>query len=305
MKITYEMNPPRIMANCSNGNCNNPNIIHRSERFDLQSLNNDLARFYSRVMALDGLAYMIHVTDSVLGIPRLSSIRVGREIVHKHKQRARCSIRVRDRNMNAVIQLVADAILDGIDGLLIIKGDEPKHSSIDSALKPSNVIKFLNEHGFSKHIRLYLSIDAENYTEDELNRKISAEPHGLITQSISSIEPLELLVDRVKANNMCIIPCIMVPSPKNRVSAASINLDWSKYEQDVESFILEAYRLCGEVMITSPNSFNDGIDILKRLMQGKTYQKDTIQGSVTGVVYKEREEERFEAEDSMKGTSAQ
>lgn len=293
MKITYEMNPPRIMTSNSDGNYNSPTTPHRSERFDLQSLNNDLARFYSRIMALDGLAYMIHITDSVLGIPRLSSIRVGREIVHRYKQRVRCSIRVRDRNMNAIIQLVTDAILDGIDGLLIIKGDEPKHSSIDSALKPSNVIKFLNEHGFSKHIRLYLSIDAENYSEDELNRKINAEPHGLITQSISSIEPLELLVDRVKANNMCIIPCIMVPSPKNRVSAASINLDWSKYDQDVESFILEAYKLCGEVMITSPNSFNDGIDILKRLMQDKTYKTDTIQGgSVREVTYKEKSEEK-------------
>ncbi len=297
MKIAYEMNPPRIMVSSSNSN--------RSERFDLQSLSSDIERFYSRVMALDGLAYMIHVTDSVLGIPRLSSIRIGREIMHRYKQRTRCSIRVRDRNMNAVLQLVTDAILDGIDGLLIIKGDEPKHSSVDSAVKPSSVVKFLNEHGFSKHIRLYLSIDAENYSEDELNRKVSAEPHGLITQSISSLEPLALLADRVKANNMCIIPCIMVPSPKNRTSAASINLDWSKYEQDVESFVLEAYRLCGEVMVTSPNSFNDGIDILKRLMQGKAFPERYMQrgSEKVGAVYREKEVEKFDEGGSMKGNN--
>ncbi|MEM2516742.1 MAG: methylenetetrahydrofolate reductase [Candidatus Nitrosocaldus sp.] len=290
MKITYEMNPPRIMTSNSHSNCNYPNTS-QIERFDLQSLNSDLARFYSRVRALSGLAYMIHVTDSVLGIPRLSSISIGREIVHKHKLRTRCSIRVRDRNTNAILQLVTDAILAGIDGLLVIKGDEPKHSSIDSALKPSSVVRFMNEHGFSKHIRLYLSIDAENYSEDELNRKISAEPHGLITQSISSLEPLVLLADKVKANNMCIVPCIMVPSPKNRASAESINLDWSRYEHDLESFVLEAYRLCGEVMITSPNSFNDGIDTLKRLMYGKVYKKGTMQrGSNTvGVEYKGEE----------------
>jgi hypothetical protein len=292
MKITYEMNPPRIMASLSNSNYNDPNTPKR-ERFDLQSLSSDLERFYCRVRMLYGLAHMIHVTDSVLGIPRLSSVSIGREIVQKHKLRARCSIRVRDRNTNAILQLVTDAIIAGIDGLLVIKGDEPRHSSIDSALKPSSVVKFLNEHGFSKHIRLYLSIDAENYSEDELNRKISAEPHGLITQSLSSLEPLVSLADRVKANNMCIVPCIMVPSPKNKASASSINLDWSRYEHDVESFVLEAYSLCGEVMITSPNSFNDGINILKRVMYGKAYQRGTVQrGSDTvGVEYKEKEGE--------------
>ncbi|MDW8000407.1 MAG: hypothetical protein RMI32_05280 [Candidatus Nitrosocaldus sp.] len=289
MKITYEMNPPRIMASSRDSNENPASDGDRVEHFDIRSLSSDLERFYSRVGMLDGLVHTIHVTDSVLGTPRLSSISVGREIVHGYRQRARCSIRVRDRNMNAILQLVTDAILAGIDGLLIIKGDEPRHSSIDSALRPSSVVRFLNDHGFSKHIRLYLSIDAENYSEDELNRKLSAEPHGLITQSISSLDPLLSLVDRVKANNMCIVPCIMVPSPKNRASASSINLDWSMYEHDVESFALEAYSLCGEVMITSPNSFNDGVSILKRLVHGKVNQKDSIRGSDgSEAIYKEK-----------------
>jgi hypothetical protein len=57
--------------------------------------------------------------------------------------------------------------------------------------------------------------------------------------------------------------------------------------------VLEAYSLCGEVMITSPNSFNDGINILKRVMYGKAYQRGTVQrGSDTvGVEYKEKEGE--------------
>jgi hypothetical protein len=57
----------------------------------------------------------------------------------------------------------------------------------------------------------------------------------------------------------------MIPSSKNKASAKNINLDWSNYENNIEEFIKQAYIICGEVMITSPNSFNDGVEIIKRL----------------------------------------
>lgn len=249
MRISYEMNPPKI--------------VH-DDKFSIDVLRSDLDRFYFRVGMLKGLVEFIHVTDSVLGIARLSSVSIASNIVSKYDQRVRCSIRVRDRNMNAIMQLVADAILAGVDGLLMVKGDKPKDGSRDSALTASNVVKLLNEHGFSKHIRLYLSI-AEDVSEHELLRKMSVEPYGFITQSITSIERVEALADRVKSNNKCIIPCIMLPSSKNKASAESINLNWSNYENNIEEFIKQAYSICGEVMITSPNSFSEGIHVIRRI----------------------------------------
>ncbi len=250
MRISYEMNPPKI--------------VNQGEKFSIDKLRSDLDRFYSRVEMLKGLADSIHVTDSVLGIARLSSVSIASNIVSKYDQRVRCSIRVRDRNMNAIMQLVADAILARVDGLLMVKGDKPKDGSRDSTLTASSVVKVLNEYGFSKHIRLYLSI-AEDASEHELLRKMSAEPYGFITQSITSIEYVEALADRVKSNNKCIIPCIMLPSSKNKASAQSINLNWSNYENSIEEFIKQAYNICGEVMISSPNSFNEGMEIIRRI----------------------------------------
>jgi 5,10-methylenetetrahydrofolate reductase len=251
MRISYEVNPPKIIDNTT-------------DKFNIYALRSELEKFYSRIEMLKGLVYSIHVTDSVLGIARLSSVSIASSIVSNYNQRARCSIRVRDRNMNAIMQLVTDAILARIDGLLIVKGDEPRHKSIDSGLTASGVVKMLNEYGFADHIKLFLSI-SENASEHELLRKMSSEPYGFITQSITSIERIAALADIVKSNNKCIIPCIMIPSSKNKASAKNINLDWSNYENNIEEFIKQAYIICGEVMITSPNSFNDGVEIIKRL----------------------------------------
>ena len=246
MKISYELNPPKIL----------------NDGFDPYRLKQDLASLDDKVKALKGLVDNIHITDSVLGVARLSSISIARE--YSKYIKVRCSLRVRDRNFIALLQLVADAIMIGIDGLLIVKGDDPRDNSIDSGLKPSYVVKELNSLGFNKHIKLYLSIPC-NPNPNVIERKVSAEPYGLITQTISSLDNLITLNDIAKAHNVKVLPCIMVPSRKNLRSAKAIGLDWSSYEHDPYSFIKQAYDICGEVLMTSPMSFDDGLAMVRRL----------------------------------------
>ena len=59
MKISFELNPPRIVKN---------------QRFDLVLLNQDIQKFTKRASELVHLVDGIHLTDSVLGIPRISSV---------------------------------------------------------------------------------------------------------------------------------------------------------------------------------------------------------------------------------------
>ncbi len=250
MKISYEMNPPKIMRNTS---------------FDLDSLKQDLDKFHSRVSRLTSLVDSIHLTDSVLGIPRISSLSAAQDVRKRHGLiKLRCSLRVRDRNLSAITQLVCDAIMIGVDSLLLVKGDKPERPSIDSGLKPSNVVRTLNEQGFGYRIKLFLSVPC-NPDLNKMQQKIDAGPHGFITQSISSLDQLQKIIDNVKSHNIKVVPCIMVPSPKNKESANMIDLDWRSYEKDTDSFIRRAHDVCGEVLVTSPNSFDDGINLLKRL----------------------------------------
>jgi len=250
MKISYEMNPPKIVRNTT---------------FDLDSLKRDLNKFHNRVSRLINLVDSMHLTDSVLGIPRISSITAAQEVRKSHNSvKLRCSVRVRDRNLSAITQLVCDAIMIGIDGLLIVKGDKPERPSIDSGLKPSSVVKILNAQGFGDKVKLFLSVPCSPDL-NKIQQKIDAEPYGFITQSISSLDQLQKIVDSVKLHGIKVMPCIMVPSPKNKESASMIKLDWSRYEKDADSFIRRAHDMCGEVLVTSPNSFDDGINLLKRL----------------------------------------
>ncbi|MBI5133478.1 MAG: 5,10-methenyltetrahydrofolate synthetase, partial [Thaumarchaeota archaeon] len=140
--------------------------------------------------------------------------------------------------------------------------------SIDSGLHPSEVVKILNEQGFGDKIKLFLSVPS-NPDINKIQKKIEAAPYGFITQSIGSLDHLRKIVEHAKSNNIKVASTIMVPSPKNKESATMIDLDWSEYENDVGSFIRRAHDMCGEVLLTSPNSFNEGINLLSKIKSGK------------------------------------
>jgi hypothetical protein len=60
MKISYELNPPKILID--------------EDHFDVMGLNQELQILLNRSSELVNLVNGIHLTDSVLGIPRVSSI---------------------------------------------------------------------------------------------------------------------------------------------------------------------------------------------------------------------------------------
>ena len=63
--IAYELNPPKIV---------------KGERFDLGQLKGNIQEMSHRALRLSELVSGIHLTDSVLGIPRLSSVTAARYI---------------------------------------------------------------------------------------------------------------------------------------------------------------------------------------------------------------------------------
>ena len=61
--------------------------------------------------------------------------------------------------------------------------------------------------------------------------------------------------DYLNPKNFEIIPCLLFPSQKNSRSAQFLNLDWSNYEDNFSSFVLEIESITGDVLLTSPNDF--------------------------------------------------
>jgi 5,10-methylenetetrahydrofolate reductase len=313
MKISYELNPPKIMIG--------------GDYFDAMRLNQELQILLNRSSELVNLVNGIHLTDSVLGIPRVSSITAASYLMKNaadiRRLKLSCSVRTRDRNFTSFCQFVTDAILVGVESLLILKGDKPAAAAVDvevaaadlaskdvtaeddddhgkkeeekegrerereggeeeaigrrrrtgqmqksSGLKPTSILSFLNDKKYNNSIHLNLSVPSKisyYHNRSLLEKKIEARPYSWVTQLISSLSDLGEIVDIAKSFKIKVVACIMVPSDKNRRSADIIGLDWKEYEKNPVDFIKAASTLADEVLISSPNSFRTGIELLRRL----------------------------------------
>lgn len=249
MTIRYEINPPRVIQD---------GVLSHKQVKGL------LSKVEKRIISASKFCNGIHLTDSVLGVPRISPITTGAMIRHKLNLEITASIRVRDRNITAMTQSIYDAVLLGLDGLLILQGDEPPAGPKNSGLVPSEVVKHFTKQGFGKNLDFFLSISAEPDFE-KINKKLEAEPTGFVTQVIQSPDQVHRLVDHLKPLGFKVIPCVMIPSQKNSNSGKMVGVDFSKYEEKTLDFIKEIHSSAKDILITSPNDSKAALKILSQI----------------------------------------
>lgn len=236
MGIIYEINPPKILIDDKD-----------------DDLKNKINELEERVSEISSVCDGIHLTDSVLGIKRVSPIEVATLLKRKYPRlRITISLRVRDKNKNTLEKIVKKAISVKIDGILIVKGD-PSKDSMDSGLVPSKVVKCFKTK-FKDKMNFYLSLPS-NPDFIKIQKKIESKPIGFFTQVIESTEQVSKICNKLKPKGFRIIPCVLLPSHKNEKSAKFLNIDWSPYSQNPISFINKIHQIADDVLITSPNDF--------------------------------------------------
>ena len=244
MTIRYEINPPKITDPPSR-------IQILDERIE------QISKF------CDG----IHVTDSVLGIERISPLIIGAEIKQKFPElQVTISLRVIDKTIAQIVDLADAAAHANLDGILILMGDPSPENDYKSGVIPSAAATSLIENGINEKINLYLSLPSKPNFE-KISKKVNSNPNGFVTQVIHDVSQVQRLSDHLKAKNFQIIPCVLYPSSKNSRSAEFLNLDWSNYENNFSSFVLEIESITGDVLVTSPNDFKGALDFLTRLQK--------------------------------------
>ncbi|MFM7795444.1 MAG: methylenetetrahydrofolate reductase [Candidatus Nitrosotenuis sp.] len=249
MTIRYEINPPRVIQDNA--------LSHKQVKLLLDKVQ-------KRIIAASKFCNGIHLTDSVLGVPRISPITTGAIIRNTGVNvDITASLRVRDRNITALTQSVYDAVLLGLDGLLILKGDEPPAGPKDSKLIPSEIVKHFTKQGFGKNLEFFLSISA-NPDFEKIQKKIDSEPTGFITQVIQEPSQVYRIVDKLKPQGFKIIPCVMIPSIKNANSAKMVGIEFSQYQDHVLDFIKEIHKSAGDILITSPNDSKAALKIFSQ-----------------------------------------
>jgi homocysteine S-methyltransferase len=242
MTVRYEINPPKI----SDDGQNIRNVI------------------FERIKMISSVCNGIHLTDSVLGIPRVSPFEIAEKIRKSNKDiKITCSLRVRDKNLNEIEKTVQESI-GIVDGILVLMGDKSDAVSDKEELIPSQVVKTLNESGLGKKIELFLSIPSNpNFTK--IQKKIDANPAGFFTQVIHSKAQIEKISNQLGSNSFKIIPCLLLPSHKNLKSAEFLKIDWSDYKENIVGFINEIHAITGDILITSPNDFKRAYETISKL----------------------------------------
>ena len=196
MTIRYEINPPKISD-------------------DGQDARNVL---FGRIKIISSVCDGIHLTDSVLGIPRVSPFEIAKQIRESNKNiKLTCSLRVRDKNLNDIEKIVQESI-GTVDGILVLMGDKSDTMPNKDNLIPSQVVKALNDNGLDKKIELFLSLPS-NPNFAKIQKKIDAKPVGFVTQVIHSKDQVEKIVNYLRPNGFKIIPCLLLPSKNNLKSA--------------------------------------------------------------------------------------
>ena len=242
MTVRYEINPPKISD-------------------DGQDVRNVL---FERIETISSVCNGIHLTDSVLGIPRVSPFEIAKQIRESNKNiKLTCSLRVRDKNLNDIEKIVQESI-GTVDGILVLMGDKSDTMSNKDNLIPSQVVKALNDNGLDKKIELFLSIPS-NPNFAKIQKKIDAKPTGFVTQVIHSKDQVEKIVNYLRPNGFKIIPCLLLPSKNNLKSAEFLKIDWSNYEENIIEFINEIHSIDSEILVTSPNDFKRAHETLTKL----------------------------------------
>ena len=242
MTVRYEINPPKVSDDGQNAR----NIL------------------FERINMIGSVCNGIHLTDSVLGIPRVSPFEIAKKIRESNKDmKITCSLRVRDRNLNELKKIVEESI-GIVDGILVLMGDKSDKSSNKEELIPSQVVKALNEDGFGKKTELFLSIPS-NPNFAKIQKKIDANPTGFFTQVIHSKDQIEKISNQLCSNDFKIIPCLLLPSHKNLKSAEFLKIDWSDYKENIVGFINEIHGITDDILITSPNDFKRAYETITKL----------------------------------------
>ena len=241
MTIMYEINPPRIPAE-----------------------QNILNTHLERIESISSVCDSIHITDSVLGVPRVSPLNIAKKIRETNQKiKLTCSLRIRDKELNTIETIVKESV-GIVDGILILMGDKSNTNNDKTNLVSSQVVASLNDKGFGEKLELFLSIPSTpNFTK--IQKKINAKPKGFFTQVVSSNDMVQRITDFLKPNGFRVIPCLLLPSEKNSKSAELLNIDWSDYKNNFIEFARQTHDLAGDILISSPNDFKGAHETLSKL----------------------------------------
>ena len=243
MTVRYEINPPKIINNTTE----------------------QIEKLEDRIEKISIFCDGIHVTESVLGIPRIPPLDIAKKVKERNsKLKVTISLRTIDKTTEQIYSILDESIKNKIDGVLVLMGDPPAAAKPHSPLFPSKIVQELTKNGYKEKIEIFLSIPNKPNFE-KISKKINSTPNGFVTQVIHNYEQVERIYNHLNPKEFQIIPCILFPSVNNLKSAEFLKLDWSNYKENFTQYVNQIHKLTKDVLITSPNDFKGALDFFSSL----------------------------------------
>ena len=243
----------------------NPPFILKDNEVNIGNLKKKSIEFENKILEVIKVTDSVFITDSVLGKLRMFSIKIGENIKKKHpKTKVFCSLRTVDHGFNSILRFASEAAINGIDGILLIKGDRPDNGIIINNEAPSSILKELKEKigPNNNQFKFYLSIDSTN-SQQNIKNKIAAKPDGFITQLVDNVKSF-MHIRKMIPKNIEVIACIMSSSTKNRKSASMLGVKLHEPVQELE-FMKGLKEISDGIIVSSPKDYQNGLKLIKKL----------------------------------------
>ena len=245
----------------------NPPFILKDNEVNIGNLKKKSIEFENKILEVIKVTDSVFITDSVLGKLRMFSIKIGENIKKKHpKTKVFCSLRTIDHGFSSILRFVSEASINGIDGILLIKGDKPKDGIIINNEPPSSILTKIkkNMKQDNNQIKFYLSIDP-TINPQNVKNKIAAEPDGFITQLVDNINSFMNIREMIP-KRMEVIACTMSNSPKNENSASMLGIKLNEPMKEME-FMKSLKEISDGIIISSPKDYQNGLELIKKLKE--------------------------------------
>ena len=161
VKVIYEMNPPKVLYN---------------NYFDHDTINKNIDLFMSRAKKISEFVDGIHLTDNVLGVPRVSSLMLVSMLKRLGISKPiSCTCRLYDKNLISIFQFVSEAIFCGVYSILILRGDEPIIGNKNFDIPPTKIVRILSSHSFNNYIKFDLSVPSKISDTVKIKKEITVQ----------------------------------------------------------------------------------------------------------------------------------